>query len=340
MSINSILNKYESKQLITRFAPSPTAFCTLGHVKGLCLLDHVVKNLKNATLKLRYDDTNPLENYKPEYYEHILEVSKKLDVNFSTIEKCSDHLNRYVAYAKILIDKNKAFFCFCQPKKTFFESKECSCENLAIKDLLKTPSSAYSLKFKENSKSNFVILRCINSKWYPTIALQGPIDDYESGVNIIFHGRDLQPLAKRQNLIHEELFATPKPERVYWGRISLWNSLTNKKWQISKSILKESTKFPSLKYFENWGFSYKVLKEFFLSFGFTKNDIKMDLRNLFFFQIKFIKQRGICPTKGLKYVFWRNKKEPLKKNYGILRLKDQILLDLQRLKYYKIKSFK
>ena len=290
MSISSIIKSLEQNNIKKphfRFAPSPNGNVTFGHLKGLVLLDKLRLETKGI-LDLRFDDTNPRENYKKSYYDSVLNLSHQLGIKFDNIYQCSTHLELYVSMTEKLFYLKKAYFCHCDLNTGDF-TKKCPCardfNNQDINILYEKPSCV--VKFIPLEKEPFVILRGINNTWYPTIALQGPIDDFFQGINVIVRGRDLESLSFRQKEIHYALFPThPYPLESYWGRISLWNSKSGKIWSISKSLLKESIKFPSLEFFTHWGVTYDMLKDFVLSYGYTKNDIKLDLLKLTHYILK------------------------------------------------------
>lgn len=263
-----------------RFAPSPNGKVTLGHLKGLVILDQI-RILTNGALDLRFDDTNPLENYLPSNYESVIDLAKSLDIRFDKVVYCSEHLEKYIDAVKILLDKGKAYFCNCKPNTGDFTLK-CTCnrESSAVEysKLQNHPKDV--VKFIPLKGEPYVILRGVYNRWYPTMALQGPIDDYLQGVNVVLRGRDLESTSSRQQQIHEELYTEPYPLTEYWGRVSIWNSASGKQWTLSKSQLKNSCGFPSLEFFNLWGVTNQMLKKFILAHGFTKNDIKMDLLKL------------------------------------------------------------
>ena len=292
MSLEKVLKQISDIETpVYRFAPSPNGMPTLGHVKGLCLIDHVCK-LTKGTFLLRFDDTNPKETYHPSYYTSMIKIAERLKIQISEIHKSSENSFLYNQEIKRLISDKKAFFCSCVCKTDVKENSECNCitkdqslEKLEIK-------SGLCVKFKSKKESPYVIYRPISGEWYPTIALQGPIDDHAQKVSVVFRGRDLESLEKRQKEIHEALYSTPYPLTMYWGRVSIWDPLTKKVWAISKSQL-SSTAFPALSFFERWGIPLEVLKTFLLDYGFTKNDIKLDLLKLSYFQIGYMKQNSL-----------------------------------------------
>lgn len=290
MSFNYLLKKlseHNIKEPHLRFAPSPNGKVTFGHLKGLVILDQIRK-LTNGKLDLRFDDTNPSENYLECNYSSVLDLSKKLGITFDGVYKASDHLQVYLDAVKTLVKLNHAYVCNCPPNPGNFSLK-CFCNKQSPVDLtnvlLKQHSSV--IKFIPTSGGEpYVILRAISGIWYPTMALQGPVDDHLQGVNLIIRGRDLESVTLRQKDIYEVLYSDQYPLVEYWGRVSLWNSNTGKEWAISKSLLKNSSKFPSLEFFTHWGVTFNVLKKFALSYGFTKNDIKMDLLKLTHYILK------------------------------------------------------
>jgi len=292
MAIKNIIKEIKEKAIgpaILRFAPCPNGKPSLGHVKSLVLLDSLRSALQGK-LYIRFDETNPTE-ILPQAYGTFKKLLEEYNIPVDGIIYSADNALLHKEECKKLYLKQKSFFCYCGVLTDVKDLTSCTCmlraghrtEDQFEEILLKQKQNKKgpcSLKLKtQRNDNNFVIYRVINNQWYPTIALQGPVDDHHNGVNVIARGTDLVALEQRQREIHGLLYDKPFPLIFYWGRVSLWDSKNGHQWVISKSTDKGS-KIPSLEYFRKWGYTPQAKKVFLQSYGFTKNEIKLDLVKL------------------------------------------------------------
>lgn len=297
MTLYDVIASQEAAHL--RFAPCPNGPVTLGHLKGLLILDKIrndfLESSKNASLNLRFDDNNKSELMIPAYYESFFEIISAYDIKIDNVNYAYDNLEQYRTVVDHLLKVKGAFVCECPtPTEIVANLPECTCElNKDLQNVnLKEPLKNVSIKFKSETNRPYVIYRCIkdaNTGFLyngPTIALQGPVDDYSQKRTIILRGRDLQPLTIRQKEIYEFLYGQKYPSVYYWGRINVWNSETKEKYSVSKSDLKESSELelPNLKAFYIRGYTPVAIKNWLLSYNFTKQDMAVDLIKLNYYQ--------------------------------------------------------
>lgn len=359
MSLNSIIKdlkaQYKNSKLITRFAPSPNYYCTLGHLKGLYLLDQLVNGTKGILL-LRFDDTDPSVAYKKEYYNSFLNVINNSAIRISKITRsCSNSI--YLDAIKKLQLEDRVYYCDCG-NKTISDTERCNCfekrKETKIQKLQLSKSEVSGVfRFISNNpkQRDYVIYRKKDTDWSPTIALQGPVDDYRSKVNFILRGRDLESLTRRQKQVYEVLYRKPYPRTEYWGRISLCNDRTKKVWPLSKTefLKKGGTKFPSLTSLLDLGYTWNTLRKFLLSYGLTKNDIKCDISKLNYFQCSKLKRYKLRTLSGIKFKELRKEnsfyffvkkdlKDKRKCCYWNSKTKTVVCYDLGKKKIYLVKN--
>ena len=108
----------------TRFAPSPTGFMHIGNLRT-CLYAYLWAKKHNGTFVLRIEDTDQ-ERY----------VEGAVDVIYSTLKKAgiehdegpdkdkgygpyiqSERKDIYLKYAKELVEKGGAYYCFCTKER-------------------------------------------------------------------------------------------------------------------------------------------------------------------------------------------------------------------------------
>lgn len=76
--MKNVLKGAKDGEVVTRFAPEPSGYLHLGHVKSVMLSYHYAK-IYNGKMILRFDDTNPSKE-KGEYVDGIKSDLSKLGV--------------------------------------------------------------------------------------------------------------------------------------------------------------------------------------------------------------------------------------------------------------------
>lgn len=111
----------------TRYAPSPTGYMHCGNLRT-ALFEYLVAKCQNGTFALRIEDTDKNR-----------EVDGSIEIIYETLKKCgikhdegpdiggpygpyiqSERKSDYLHYAKTLVDKGAAYYCFCD-KETLDE---------------------------------------------------------------------------------------------------------------------------------------------------------------------------------------------------------------------------
>lgn len=113
-----------NKQVRTRFAPSPTGYL---HVGGLrtALYNYLFSKHKNGKFILRIEDTDQTRKVEGAV-ENLIETLKWAGIDYDEGPgrdggygpyTQSQRLNIYKDYAKQLIEKGHAYYCFCTPER-------------------------------------------------------------------------------------------------------------------------------------------------------------------------------------------------------------------------------
>ncbi len=222
-----------------RFAPSPTGFM---HVGGLrtALYNYLFARQNKGVFVLRIEDTDRTRLVKGAV-EQIIQTmhwsgidydeGPEKDGNFGPYIQ-SERLDRYKEYAKDLVEKGKAYYCFCDPVrlKTIKEAQIAAgkpskydrhCRDLKWEEVteklkkkpyvirLKVPDHKL-IKFKDIVRGEVTINSddlddqvLIKSDGYPTYHLACVVDDHLMEITHVIRGEDWVPSTPKHILLYE-----------------------------------------------------------------------------------------------------------------------------------------
>ena len=138
-------------QVRTRFAPSPTGYMHVGNLRTALYTYLIAKHDPNGVFILRIEDT-----------DQSRQVEGATEVIYRTLEECglkhdegpdvggpvgpyiqTERRDMYKKYAKMLVSRGHAYYCFCDKTESEedsgeFERADCPCRSLdpevALKD--------------------------------------------------------------------------------------------------------------------------------------------------------------------------------------------------------------
>ena len=225
----------------TRFAPSPTGYMHVGNLRT-ALYAYLIAKHEGGDFVLRIEDTDR-ERY----------VEDAVDVIYKTLNSCglihdegpdkdggvgpyvqSERQEKgiYLEYAKKLIDKGEAYYCFCTPErletiKQNINGKEVSiydkhCLDLSKEEIEANLNSGMPYVIRQNNpregKTSFddeiygeisvdnaelddMIL--IKSDGYPTYNFANVVDDHLMGITHIVRGNEYLSSSPKYNRLYE-----------------------------------------------------------------------------------------------------------------------------------------
>jgi glutamyl-tRNA synthetase len=298
----------DKRPVIMRFEPSPSGPLHIGHAYPLSLNCAYVDKY-NGKMILRISDTNP-ENIDPKAYDMIHEDGKWLMNDFEFYIQ-SDRLENYYKYAKILIEKNKAYVCTCESEnfKKFLDDKQnCPCRDITEKEQILRWEKMFNefkqgeaiLRFKTDMKHknpamrDFGLMRINESEHprqgkkfrvWPLMNFSVAIDDMETNISHTLRGKDHADNAKKQALIHEVLnYETPYAINV--GRINFLGfpvSCSKTKVLINEGKYENwyDVRIPFIPSLKRRGYLPETLKKFAIEIGVTQTDKTVDINEYF-----------------------------------------------------------
>ncbi len=208
------------KEIISRFAPSPTGDLHVGGVRTALINYIITKKAKikfpNSKFLLRVEDTDKKRS-KEEYTQTIIDGLKWLGINWDEeIIYQSNRINRHKEVALNLLKSKKAFKCNCSQEKIRIKKQNNLEKKISIKKLctdcennenvqnldkdycirLNVPIDGFvqirdviqgEIKVYNKEIDNYILLRQDGS---PTYMLSVVVDDYDMNVNTIIRGDD------------------------------------------------------------------------------------------------------------------------------------------------------
>lgn len=240
--VDYYLNKFKKRNLpsgaeVTRIAPSPTGFLHVGTVYG-ALIDYLTAKKTNGVFYMRLEDTDQKREIKEAgqiaydmlcFYGLTPDEGYRGDNN-SQIGKYGSYVQSerkeiYHAFAKALVEKGRAFPCFCEKSETKqdildrrneqleatedIEAKDpCRCltfeqikanidagKPFALR-LLSTGDSEKTFEFKDEIKGQRTIrentkdIVLLKSDGIPVYSLAHLVDDTLMGTTVIVRGEE------------------------------------------------------------------------------------------------------------------------------------------------------
>ena len=114
-SVFDFLPGAEMGKVVTRFAPEPSGYLHIGHVKAAMLCYYCAKHFQGKMI-LRFDDTNPSKE-KGEYLESIKTDLKRLEITPDLVSHSSDHFPKLRELMTQLIKDGNAYCDNIEPEK-------------------------------------------------------------------------------------------------------------------------------------------------------------------------------------------------------------------------------
>ncbi|MDO8604840.1 MAG: glutamate--tRNA ligase family protein [bacterium] len=192
------------RQVITRFAPSPTGVLHIGSVRT-ALYSWLYAKQHNGKFILRIEDTDK-ERSKKEFEDNILDGLKWLGLTHDVFYRQSDRADLYKKYLETLIAKGSAYISKEEPTEEGERSEVIRFKNpngvVTFRD-----EARGDISFDTTELKDFVIAKDFETPLYNFAVV---IDDFQMGVTHIIRGDDAISNTPRQILIQEALGA-PRP---------------------------------------------------------------------------------------------------------------------------------
>ena len=223
------------KEVRTRFAPSPTGYMHVGNLRT-ALYTYLIAKHANGKFILRIEDTDQ-ERYVSDAVKVIFETLKMTGLNHDEGPDIggpvgpyvqSERCGTYLQYAKDLVEKGEAYYCFCDKERLDSLKDESEvfkydrhCRNLSKEEVEKNLSEgkAYVIRQKnpiegvttfedeiygtisvDNSELEDMIL--MKSDGLPTYNFANVVDDHLMGITHVVRGNEYLSSAPKYNRLY------------------------------------------------------------------------------------------------------------------------------------------
>jgi len=188
------------KNIITRFAPSPTGLLHSGNYRT-AVFSYLFARQNDGKFILRIEDTDKVRS-KKEYEDNIIESLAWLGLSYDEMYRQSDRTDTYEKYLQKLIDEDKAYISKESAKDDATKTVELirfrnPNKKVSFKDLIRG-----EIEIDTTDLGDFVIARNIKEPIFHFVVV---VDDSEMGVTHIVRGEDHISNTPRHLLIYEAL---------------------------------------------------------------------------------------------------------------------------------------
>jgi len=311
-----------------RFAPSPTGDMHIGNLR-VAIFNYIVAKQRGEKLLIRIEDTDRERNIEGKDKE-ILEILDIFKIKYDQVVYQSGNFHIHQELAKQLIEKQKAFVCFCtedeiaiQREKAKLEKRPYrysgKCEFLTKKDVekklkekkpfvirLKKPEKL--IKFKDLIKGefefspfdidSFVIMR---ADFTPTYNFACSVDDMIYDISLVIRGEDHLSNTPKQIAIRDALGYDKEIEYAHLPiilneegkKMSKRDNASSVKWLLEEGFLPEAIANYLIllgNSFEREVFTLEEAIEFFDLSKISRAPAKFDIEKLKFLNKEHMKK--------------------------------------------------
>jgi glutamyl-tRNA synthetase len=303
------------RKVRTRFAPSPTGFVHVGNLYG-AYLSYAFARVNRGKFILRIEDTDQSREVEGAI-EAVYKALKWVEIEVDEGPRQggpyapyiqSQRLDLYQKYAQELIDKGKAYYCFCPPErleKVRQEQKKAGkppmynqhCRGLSIEDSKKRVKNGEKavirmkipenqtivvedlvrgrIKFDSNLIDDQILLK---ANGFPTYHLAVVVDDHLMQISHVVRGEEWLPSFPKHKLLYQYLgwempqfFHNPLFRNPDGSKMSKRQGDVTVSWYRDQGFLPEALK----NYMSLMGWSHPDEKEIFSEKEFIKHfDLK------------------------------------------------------------------
>lgn len=217
----------------TRFAPSPTGYMHIGNLRT-ALYEYLISKSQGGDFILRIEDTDRsrfVEGAEAVIYNTLKMVGLSHDEgpdiggNYGPYRQ-SERKGEYLTYAKELVEKGAAYYCFCDKNETEenISGHKDKCRDLPPEEVQKNLADGRSYVIRQKmpmeGKTTFKDMVfgevtidnkeledqiLIKSDGFPTYNFANVVDDHEMEITHVVRGCEYLSSTPKYNLLYESL---------------------------------------------------------------------------------------------------------------------------------------
>ncbi|WWC72977.1 glutamate-tRNA ligase [Kwoniella pini CBS 10737] len=304
-TVDVVLPNAVKGKVVVRFAPEPSGFLHIGHLKA-AILNRFLADQYQGKFILRFDDTNPLKE-EGEFEDAIKEDLDMIEIGFDKVVHTSDHFEKIQEITEKLIRRGDAFMddtdgeTVKEQRRAEIPSKnrDASIEdNVArFKEMLKGSEEGkkWSLRakidyqHKNGSMRDPVIYRYVEGshhitgtkfKAYPMYDLACPIIDHLDGVTHALRANEYYARHEQYQWFLEKL-GFPKIEIFDFSRVDFVYTVLSKrklKFLVEKGVVNgwDDPRFPTVRGIRSRGMTVQGLKNYILGQGASQAQLQLE----------------------------------------------------------------
>ena len=233
-----------------RFAPSPTEDLDLGSLR-IALFNYISAKQSGEMFILRIEDTDKEKNIKGKDQE-ILDILAIFGITYDSLYYQSENFKYHLQFASSLMDKKKAFACFCTEDELKSDRYSGKCLNISEDELLnnnlpftiriKKPDNDIkiidtiqgNLSFSPDEVDSFIIM---DKNKYPTYNFACATDDMIQGIKHIIRTKDHLANTPKQELVRKSL---GYDDNIQYTHIPIITNTVSVKWLLDQGYMPES----------------------------------------------------------------------------------------------------
>lgn len=184
---------------MVRFSFAPTHDMFVSELR-IALLSALYAEQKNLPLIVRMEDGKRSEAMDTNE-DAFLEILALFGISYSQLYYQSNNFKYHLQFASTLLDRKKAFICFCPEEKA--SPYDGACEHLSSEEILNNPSP-FVIRMKPSPTTNdsFTIMQ---RDKYPTPVFARACDDMLQGASTLIREESCREDASKENLVREAL---------------------------------------------------------------------------------------------------------------------------------------
>lgn len=237
-----------------RFAPSPTGDMRINDLR-IALFNYICAKQSGDMFIVRIEDTDKAKNIEGKDQE-ILDILAIFGITYDSLYYQSDNFKYHLQFASSLMDKKKAFACFCTQEELQTDKYSGKCLHVSDEELLnnnlpftiriKKPDSSISftdtiknkLTFEGDEVDSFVIME---QNKYPTYNFACATDDMLQGVKYIIRDEEHISNTPKQEHIRKSLGYNEEIKYTHLPKIQSTNDNESRvKWLLDQGYMPEA----------------------------------------------------------------------------------------------------